>query len=220
MTTRRPMIDMPSRCGHLPIDRRGYPVPKFVEYVDGEPDFRIMNRRHMSAAIKHKICWICGEKLGRFMAFAIGPMCAINKVTSEPPCHRECAIFALKNCPFLSNPMSKRRESNMPEEHKAPAGVMIQHNPGASCLWITKSYTIVSVAGRNNVEGILFQLGPPESVTWWARGRAATRAEIEGAINMGFPKLLAACQLDDDPKDSERVLWKMREAMEKYLPQN
>jgi hypothetical protein len=216
LTVRRPLIDMPARCYRLPIDKRGYPVPKFVEYVDGEPDFRVMNPRHMRDCINKKVCWICGEKLGVHLAFTIGPMCAINKVTSEPPTHKECAIFALKNCPFLSNPAVQRRERAMPEGHKPPAGIMIQHNPGASCLWITKTYKPFAV--EHGAMGILFQLGPPESVTWWARGREATRAEIEASIDKGFPKLLAACQLDDDPEDSLRVLWQMRSEMEKHLP--
>lgn len=217
MTDRRPMIDMPKRCEHLPIDKRGYPVPKFVETVNGEPDFRVMKAKHLVDCVKRRLCWICGEPLGQFYAFPIGPMCAVNRITSEPPNHLGCAMFAIKNCPFLSNPAAKRREHGMPEDKVAPGGIMLAHNPGGVCLWITKQYRVVQVT-RPGAGGILFNLGEPSEVTWWVRGQPATRDEVKALLAKGLPKLVEQCERDDDPAEAFAALTQAVHRVEQYLP--
>ena len=36
----KPLPPMPSRIAALPVDERGYPVPWFVAWIDGKPEFR------------------------------------------------------------------------------------------------------------------------------------------------------------------------------------
>ena len=71
----------PDRIKRLPVDHRGFPVPYFVVWIDGKPDFRLVMPGRLGECFKNKICWICGEPLGRFLAFAIGPMCVFNRTT-------------------------------------------------------------------------------------------------------------------------------------------
>jgi hypothetical protein len=176
--------DMPSRIASLPRDGRGYPVPKFVRWFDSGPDFRIIDPEHVKKCVRHHVCWICGEKLGRFMAFVIGPMCVINRISSEPPSHTDCARFAAIACPFLTRPLAKRNERELPEHVTIPG--MVPHNPGLSCLWVTHDYSIRKVG-----DGLLFEIGLPEGVEFYAQGRHANRGEIEAAIEKGMPFLLA-----------------------------
>ena len=95
--TYRPELNvdtMPDRIRRLPVFR-GYPVPWFVAWLEnGEPEFRAMDRAKWSRAIKDGLCWVCGERLGAHRVFVIGPMCGVNKTTSEPPCHAECAEWS------------------------------------------------------------------------------------------------------------------------------
>lgn len=185
---------VPERMARLPIDR-GYPVPWFVDWIDGKPDFRIVDGRKLTRAIKGRVCWLCGEPIGRFGAFVIGPMCAVNRVTSEPPCHRECAIFGATACPFLTRPHAERREANLPAGYTEPAGVGLKRNPGACVVWITRSWKWFN-AGN----GVLCEVGDPTEVLWFAEGRAATREEIETSIQTGLPLLLA-----DPPSDPKEL---------------
>ncbi len=175
---------LPQRMESLPIDARGYPVPWFVAWIDGHPDFRCVRRNGVALAHNRKTCWLCGQTLGTHLAFVIGPMCSINRVISEPPSHRECAEFAVKACPFLTTPMAKRVERDMPEGAKDAAGVMLKRNPGVACLWMTRSY-----APFHAGNGVLFQIGDPDEVTWWAQGRPATRVEVDASIESGLPLL-------------------------------
>src|SRR5215831_3288717 len=118
MTTplRSELTELPRRLKALPVDARGYPVPWFVAWHDGVPDFRIADTAKWRRAVRERRCWVCGDRLGRYLAFVIGPMCGINRTTTEPPLHRECAEWSVMNCPFLVRPHAKRRENGITDD--------------------------------------------------------------------------------------------------------
>lgn len=184
-------LAIPGRIKKLPVSENGFPVPKFVCWVNGKPDFRAVDARWLYKAWPKRLCWLCGEPLGKFMAFTIGPMCAVNRINSEPPSHLECAEFAVKACPFLTQPNRGRNLEELPEGAVDAAGVPLDRNPGVTLLWVTRTYTKFDVNG-----GILFRLGKPESTQWWARGRAATRDEVLKSIESGLPTLRDMAKLD------------------------
>jgi len=177
---------LPRRIADLPVDARGYPVPWFVEWIDGVPEFRIMDGRKLRRAVSERLCWVCGQPLGSFLAFTIGPMCAVNRVSAEPPSHRECSIFSARACPFLTRPHMRRREAGLPEEAEDPGGVAIRRNPGVALVWTTKRYKLVPQQGASP----LFRIGEPTDVQAFARGLRATPAELRESIVTGLPALV------------------------------
>jgi hypothetical protein len=181
--------DAPPRIKRLPRSAKGFPVPWFVQWIDGEPDFRVVDGRKVAPAVKHGFCWTCGGPLGTRKAFVIGPMCGINRTISEPPSHRDCAIFAATSCPFLSSPQARRRADGLPEERREAPGFHLDRNPGAAGVWITKSYTPFRAHMGN--AGVLFEIGDPVEVLWFAHGRPATRSEVLHSIETGLPRLQA-----------------------------
>jgi len=189
---------------------RGYPIPWFVGYVNGEPEFRGADVNKFIEAIKHKKCWVCGGFLGDNRTFPIGPMCAINRITSEPPCHLDCAEWSVKNCPFLGRPhMVRRGEPIGPPM----AGDMILRNPGVIALWSTKERGYKTISDGEG--GILFSLyGEPLGVTWWREGRTATRQEVDESIMTGYPALHELAVRDGGVK----LLESMALEAEKYYP--
>jgi hypothetical protein len=206
---------LPSRFQKLPLDPRGYPVPRFVhQREDGTYDFRVVRTGWPEACRRNKLCWLCGEKLGRLMCFVIGPMCAINRNTSEPPCHSGCAEFSVKACPFLRFPNRKRDEAGLPAEGYKPGGdeFAIDRNPGVACLYTTTSYRPYR-AGRS----VMIEIGEPVAVTWWAHGRAATRAEIMHSIETGLPSLRGMAE--QEGKGAVEFLDHMIERGMKLLPE-
>lgn len=183
---------IPARILRLPVER-GYPVPWFVAMVDGQYDFRIVDARKYGPALTQKLCWICGDRLGIHLAFTIGPMCAVNRVISEPPSHLECADWAARACPFLNQSQVRRREGGMPETVREPAGIGLKRQPGAVCVWVTRHYSRFKAPGGM---GFLFSLGEPEEVRWYCEGRAATRDEVLKSIDSGLPLLLEGAPED------------------------
>jgi hypothetical protein len=177
-------LERPDRMKHLPINDQGFPIPFFVPYIDRKPEFRGFDGEKMVICVRHKRCWLCGEPLGRFMVFVIGPMCAVNRVSAEPPSHRDCALYAVQACPFLTQPKMRRNEKDMPE-HLEPAGIMLLRNPGVTMMWTTLHYSIFK-DGRG---GALFNVGDPVRVEFFAEGREATHDEIMASIDSGLPSL-------------------------------
>ena len=193
-------VPMPVRMRGLHRDHRGFVVPFFVAWLDehqrevtppeGTPDFRILSPGRMLRCKRERLCWLCGHKLGRYMTFAIGPMCAVTRTTMEPPGHLECAHYGVMVCPFLSRPKMRRNDNEMPEGHWAP-GVTITRNPGVTCLWTTRSYTTFRAedGGGPGTPGELIRVGEPEHVHWWREGRFATREEVMASVESGLPEL-------------------------------
>lgn len=184
---RKDLPPLPRRMVKMSLDDRGYPVPYFVEWIDGVPDFRVIDSRKLRRCMRHRRCWLCGEPLGRYEVFVIGPMCAVNRVTSEPPSHRDCAEFAVRACPFLVRPQCKYRDRNLPEDVVDAAGVPSHRNPGATLLWITEHDRWRPFRPPDG--GILFNVGEPVETLWFAEGRIATYGEILASIDSGLPVL-------------------------------
>lgn len=183
--------ELPERIARLPVDERGYPVPWFVAFVDGKPDFRVVGANKRRDAVQMHRCWVCGERLGVYLTFTIGPMCVVNRVTSEPPAHTECAEFSAKACPFLTRPKMRRRENDLPAGTVDPPGIALDRNPGAVAVWTTDRFLPFQTPDRR---GWLIKIGEPLQIRWYAEGRAATRAEVEASIESGYPSLLEAAE--------------------------
>lgn len=193
--------NMPERIARLPLDPKGFPIPWFAATVNGVRDVRVADRNKVVEAIKKHRCWICGEPLGKFLAFVIGPMCAVTRTSSEPPSHLDCATFAAINCPFLSRPLAKRRDEGL-EGCTYAAGNGIKRNPGAAAVWVSKSYKTFRPPGG----GMLIEIGEPLAIEWYANGRSATKDEVRESITSGMPYLTETFPMDADPAGAERAL--------------
>lgn len=200
-----------NRIAKLPVDGRGYPVPYFVTWINGEPEFRMADMEKWKKCVRQSLCWVCGQPLGKFKAFTIGPMCVVNKTTAEPPEHLDCARWSVKGCPFLSRPNMVRREDDFTEKYGVDAaGIMIKRNPGVIAIWVTKKYSIFKDGNR----GALINIGNPESVEWWKEGRPATREEVLDSMKSGLPLLEAQCR---DHGDTD-ALRKMEKSAQTLIP--
>lgn len=178
------LTPLPGRLTKLPV-RRGYPVPWFVAKVNGEYDFRVPEPGKREQAVREHRCWICGDIMGVHMAFVIGPMCAINRISSDPAMHRECAEWSMLNCPFLTRPGMTRREAGLPEDAFQQAG-FIARNPGVTLLWMTKHYkTFRSAPGE-----WLIKVGMPREWVAYRERRVATQEELIECIKSGLHNLI------------------------------
>lgn len=188
------------RLERLPVDRHGYRVPWFVAVFADGPDFRVVGAGKLATAVAERRCWICGQALGAHLTYTVGPMCAVNRVSSEPPAHLGCADYAARTCPFLTTPHMRRREARVPEGATEPGGVMCTRNPGVVLAWTSKTLAPRQVDG-----GVLFDMGEPHTVAWYTQARAATRAEALTALDDGRDALRSLAVADGD-QPAERAL--------------
>lgn len=192
---RAELPELPERIAKLPVDHRGYPVPWFAAWMDddgapvargdGKADHRVIHPDAVFDALSRRVCWTCGQPIGAYKTFVIGPMCAVNRVSAEPPSHLDCGDFSARGCPFLSRPKARRRDAGMPEETLKAPGIMLARNPGVTLLWTTKRFQVERVQNG----GVLLRIGDPEHLRWYAEGRDATRDEVLASINGGLPAL-------------------------------
>ncbi|MCE9605057.1 MAG: hypothetical protein K8U03_09180 [Planctomycetia bacterium] len=197
----------------LPRDERGYPIPWFVAWVDGKPEFRAAEAGKFKRARKEHLCWVCGERVTHNPTFVIGPMCAVNRTTAEPPCHYACAKFSAIACPFLTKPRAQRREANLPPG--TCAGEPILRNPGCCCLWVCRSnHEAYSLFGDGR-GGMLFRLPDPLRAEYFAEARAATRAEVLASMESGLPILQAMARTQ---AGAMAELDRLYEAAKAFLP--
>lgn len=206
--------DAPARIRDLPVDARGFPVPWFVAWIDGAPDFRVVGPGRFVEAVRFERCWICGQRLGAFKAFTVGPMCAVNQTSSEPAQHLECARFAATSCPFLTTPSARRREHGLPAEAQEAAGHAIKRNPGVALVWVSRSFKVFRP--HAGAPGYLISFGEPTAVEWYAHGRRATRAEVAASIAGGLPQLSELAEQDGPRAIAE--LERRVAAVERLLP--
>lgn len=183
-------VPKPPQIAKLPTNRVGYPIPWFVDRTadspEGDPDFRVADNRKLLDARRFSRCWVCGQPRGRWGSFVVGPMCAINRTSAEPPCHAECAVYSARVCPFLITPRMVRRESGT-EGYAEPAGIMLRRNPGVTLVYPSRSFSWYRAHAGNG--GMVYDLGDPVGATWWAEGRPATLAEVVESITTGLPAL-------------------------------
>lgn len=210
---RQDLEPLPPRMQTLPVDERGYVVPWFVDWLDGKPEFRAMNPYKWLKAVTERKCWVCGEHLGRYVTFVAGPMCGINRTSSEPPSHHECAHWSARNCPFLSNPDQIRRVDEIvtaPTPDNCP-GFSLARNPGVTMLWTTRDYSIFS-----DEKGMpLICFGEPVRVEWYCRRNPATRDEVMHSIDTGMPALMAIARTE---AGAVAALLEQKQKFMQYLP--
>lgn len=183
---------MPARMKRRPVDHRGYPVPWFVTILDdtGKWDFRLVEGYMLRVAIQERRCWICGQRLGTHVAFAVGPMCGVNRISGEPPQHQACSEFAVRVCPFMLSPIASRRTKDLPEGVESNPGAL-KRNPGVTLIWSTATFEVIP-----NGKGYLFGMGKPTAISFWTEGRQASRDEIDESVAGGFPTLDAMAKAE------------------------
>lgn len=175
----------PMPAGIAALPRQGQlPVPWFVAWPDGKADFRVLDERKLICAVQERRCLVCGEPLGEELAFPVGPMCVVNRVSAEPPSHPECVRWSQQVCPFLAQPSMARRDAGLPAEAQSPGGVMLRRNPGVSISYVTPSYEVVPVPN-----GVVFGMGEALRIECYREGRPATQDEVATSLAEGLPTL-------------------------------
>ena len=105
----REMI-VPKLMQDLQIDERGYPIPYFVPFVNGKPNFKYQDAKKKEICRKYMKCHICGNRLfDKSFWFICGPLGYLNHVSSDEAMHEDCARFSMKYCPHLVNLKAERK---------------------------------------------------------------------------------------------------------------
>lgn len=152
-------VALPQFLSHLKV-YGGYPVPFTQMWIDGKPDFRVIDAVRVEQCVREKLCAICGRPLGEFAYFIGGPRSKENHVFADPAMHERCADFASRTCPFVSG--NKHGYSDSPVGGDDVVTVHIaemvsSHRP--AIMYILKTRTKKITAGIMG-ESLMIQAGP------------------------------------------------------------
>jgi hypothetical protein len=147
------MAQIPAFLSHLKI-YNGYAVPFIQMWIDGKPDFRVVDPAKVLECVNKSLCAICGVKLGEFCYFIGGDLSKDNQLFADPPMHEQCAEFASKTCPFVSG---KRQEySNRPVDTTVARIEVMASSVRPKQMYIlrtrTKKIGLVNVNGRPMIQ--------------------------------------------------------------------
>jgi hypothetical protein len=203
--------ELPKRVARLPKDPRGFPIPWFVSWRDGQPHFPAIDAAKLGLAWNEDLCWVCGEKLGANRGWVVGPMSAIEGATPEPSSHYDCALFSVCHCPHLST-----STASFTEKYQGAPGYAAQTNiskvrTGATAIWVTKGRGATPFRAG---QGTLFGLSEPVRLEWYAEGRPAATGEVRHAIAVALPTLQKAAEMEGRRAELERRL----EWLERLVP--
>lgn len=163
-------VEIPARLSARPCDKRGYPIPWMVATdSSGQPDFRVTDQKRWVAAVKLRCCSMCGERMGRHLAFIGGPKSFESRLFTDLPMHKDCATYAIQVCPFLAAPNMKYAE-RLPSMEGVQVvrhtPEMVDERPDRFFLGATTAYEVVQI-GQGSVVAHARQW---ETVEWWRHG--------------------------------------------------
>lgn len=141
---KRPEVPIPDQMKSLSLTEGGYLKPWFVK---GD-DFRITDSDKAGLSVMKKACWICGNPFPTPRYAMVGDaMSATIRIYKEPPCHLECAEYAMQVCPFILYPNAKRRSAGLEYEATVEhlnegAAIMLEaDNPGEFYISVVSDFT-------------------------------------------------------------------------------
>lgn len=156
-------VEMPPAIARLPKDARGYPVPYSALYVNGKPDFTQVDPSRWVRLFKIKGCGVCGSPITGRLFFVGGPMCATNRLFFDHPMHEDCAVYALRVCPFLALPKMAYRKRE--DEGVEVLASVSDRKPEIFMMGKARAYDVT----MNGSEPLLYA-APWESLRWWRAG--------------------------------------------------
>ena len=165
---------IPARLAKRPRDARGFPIPMTVLIKpDGTPDFRVTDVKRWLRVVTGRICAMCGEPLGRHLAFIGGPRSHEYRVFTDAAMHTDCASYAMSVCPFLALANS-RHSRKLPSAGGAALRAtdeVVLDRPEKMFIGVTTSYQPLRLEDGT----LVVQAGEWERVEWHephARGPA------------------------------------------------
>lgn len=121
---------------------KGMPIPWVQSYkADGvTPDFTAVDPAKVLEAAKRRLCGLCGQKMGWWVAFIGGPQSTAMGTYSDPAMHPECAHQALTLCPHIALQGTQRARKLRPGLAETPG--FVTEKPKNWCVLITRSYEV------------------------------------------------------------------------------
>lgn len=154
---------VPACLRDLPLcPKRKLPVPfAAARYPDGTGEFTIIDPQRVALCARHRLCGVCGDALGRWVAFLGGEASAdpARGAYSDPGMHPACCEAALGLCVFIARPRVPRRTVPINVvDVSTPAGFADDDDRVKTWVMvIARDYQVVGTRTREGGTALLFR---------------------------------------------------------------
>jgi hypothetical protein len=121
-------------------------------WIDGKPDFRVIDPDRVEECVNQKLCAICGHRLSEFCWFIGGEACKEKHLFLDAPMHEECAKFASRTCPFVRGDREQYSTRPVDPDKTRTIEIMLKTRPK---MFLFKTRT-KQVQVERTEEGIIF----------------------------------------------------------------
>lgn len=187
---------MPNDGLHIPNKLRDRPrrgglvVPYMVsmpEEPDAPVDFKMLDHEALKQCAAARRCGICGRKIKPKDTLAfIGPERGErdHNCFSDPWMHEVCALYAIRECPYVSGRNHTHRGS-MPPEGSVEAEVIHNLDEDPTYLWMVERASVEPMWTAQRMalaiaQGVPIPEDPSPYWHYMARGRVKRRQIIDG----------------------------------------
>ncbi len=139
--------DVPPALAARPWDeRRHLPIPVVAEF-EGEVNFAAINSEVALEMARQRMCGLCGQEMGYWVAFLGGPKSAEQGTYGDPPMHPDCAEAAVLLCPHIAlshhRRVSDARQAQLAAGHPVTVHEgWVEDKPDEWVMYITRQYEI------------------------------------------------------------------------------
>lgn len=150
----------------------GRPIP-FTTFRsdDGVPDWGVTAQERWHHCIQNRLCGMCGEPLGYWIAFVGSDQAVRLRLFFDAPMHEACARYVLRECPYFAGTQHSAdilSSDRLARENDTAEIVEIDEPPRDKVkigLYITRDYKTVYSRGR-----LFIKPAPARSVEWTDAG--------------------------------------------------
>lgn len=132
--------------------RRKVPIPYMNRTETDEVNFTAISYPKVIECGRDHLCGICHKPLTYWIAFVGGPLSLQNRVYSDPPFHKECAVAAMTYCPHIRVRNHRRTPDEKQPDDFWAAPEAVFEKPDSWIIALARGYKMFAHAG-----GLLFQ---------------------------------------------------------------
>lgn len=181
---KRPEVPLPLAMERLPLTPNGYRKPWFVK---GD-DLRVTNpEKYIQCMTGHR-CWICGNANKKEKVFITDIQSALTGNSVEPPGHMDCTIYALKVCPYLLLPKTKRRSAALEVYVEEDSPALNEKNPGIFVMTSVKKFKFEKIPGNERYKWARWEEKNILSQSLWSEGATLdtnSKGKLDHALLIG-----------------------------------
>ncbi len=156
------MIEIPSKLRQRP-KFKGLPIP-YTTFIspEGVPDFKVIDEYSRLLCIERRKCALCGQELkkNKPIVFIGGDKSCDAGNFLDPAMHEECALYAIKVCPYLVGTHSHRTDHD--QSRARVIDMVVVGRPKRMGLYYTRGYDAILTIDQS----IYVKAWPPTKIDW------------------------------------------------------